>query len=1755
MSRHQCAGAVSNLLEDPHCQVSQTGINGDDYSLVKEYPSYLASFEVQQLIEREIQCLQRLQGDAAPRLVSTSPRQLHLLSRCPSPLNQVDSTTLSATEKVRLAITLTSALVRLHHHDLVHLVLRPGTFLLTPDHRYAELIDFTTSEPLSREGGGIQSFRPTLADPHYLAPEQGYQFKHELDTRTDLYALGAVFYWLLSGQPPFPEFSGNELSYAHIAIELPEPSLPTEASQRSLLQAFYRVISTLMAKEPTDRYQSAVALNRDLNQLLQLDRTALESFVPASNNVPDRLLIPSKLYGRQSETQQLLDAFNRVEQGPSEALLVAGFSGVGKSSLVNEVQAPILRANGLFISGKFDQYQNASPYSAIAQAFDHFIRTIMTYPAEQVEFWRQRLSEELAPNAQILIDVLPGLGQLLGPQPTPSPLGPEEQQNRFNSLFLTFVQTICTQHKPLVIFIDDLQWADLASIHLLKLMISNEDCRYCLLLGAYRDNEVDAKHPFMQMLAGLEQKTSRLSQLTLQPLKQPDLNQLIADTLSQQESQVQDLTALIYQKTAGNPFFFRQFLQELYQSDLLSFDHSAPCWNWSTEAIKQRNITDNVVELMLNKIGRLPHASQELLKQAACIGSVFPLSLIQVLQSGEEEISSVLQPILSAGLLYHHEDKASQEPGGRLRFLHDRVQQAAYGLLEPNDRAQLHHRIANLLLAPLERSEWKEHSYELLNHYNQAHNVLDPAEINTVAHLNLIAAERARDATAYSLAVDYLEQFEALKTDNQPEALITDAVLLQLECLYLAGSFEQAESIKQLVGERCRLTADQVRLQTILITQYTRYGRLNQAIEEGLSGLNSLQNPLPDNPDMQDIGNAIADIQALLQQHSFKNLAEQPAIQDKQVLNILDLLMAMQPCCYNSGSLLFPLTILELLRLTISHGNSPHSSYVFMMYGLLCTKVLKDYPTAFEAEHYSRIVGEKFPTIPLVKGRLSMMRANFIMPWQVSLTQSSQERDRAYHACLDQGDYYWGVHAYIFGFYADLMCSEHLGTLLQRTLNVVETCRKIKQPAQVYLSQLQCNLIMILQGSLDNQHNLDHIPGYEQEAVEHFHDNHYMCGKYDRLLGRLLQSYLFGNYQHGVEISLADTLTQEDLDEGIFHEAVFTLFNILSLLALQQQGVEQKPHWQAWLKAALEKFSYWESFNPSTFAAAAHLIRAEQAVLDQPRPQVLAHYEQAIESAQQCGFPLLQALANERMGRYRLQQQQTNLGKAYLEESIRLYQSWGAEAKALELHQQLTSIAKTLESTAAGINIDWQTVIEASQQLSKPLDDRRLQELILSWSARVTGAQTLGLYHRDQAEQWRCAIQLHEGILSPDPQPESLPTSVLNYCLNSRNTLLLKNACQEGDFILDDYISQRGCLSVLALPLIFDNQIHGVIVLEHNRTPGLFTPHKANLVELLLSQYLISHNNSVLYQSVQDHNLELEQLVAARTKELQQQSDRLESILAALPLPYVLTGMDGQVIAANQHFCQQFKLDPDKLDRVNANDFYVSALDRQEMIETIRSQGTVTDLECQLKAPKTAPFWAQFTSTLIQLGEEKAIFSAVTDISERKLREHLLQEQANTDPLTGILNRRAFLEMSDDLHRYVRQDSIVLALLDLDHFKSLNDNYGHTGGDEVLKGFTGLVASILREDDLFARVGGEEFVIVLVGVNLQQAHRILDRIRQELEEASFHYNQHEIRVTTSIGATLWSPKESATITMDRADKALYNAKHEGRNRVALAPIE
>ncbi|MHC5763559.1 ATP-binding protein, partial [Nostoc sp.] len=644
-----------------------------------------------------------------------------------------------------LAIALCNILDILIRHQIIHKDIKPANILINPETRDIKLIDFSIASLLPRETQTLKSPNVLEGTLAYLSPEQTGRMNRGIDYRTDFYSLGVTFYELLTGKLPFQSNEPMELVHCHIAKL---PPLVHEINPE-IAPILSEIISKLMAKNAEDRYQSAFGLKYDLETCLhQLQQTGkIESFPIGQRDVSDRFIIPEKLYGREEEVKTLLEAFDRVtnhqilteRSRSTELMLVAGFSGIGKTAIINEVHKPIAQQRGYFIKGKFDQFNRNIPFSAFVQMFRDLMGQLSREADNQLSAWKTKILAALGDNGQVIIEVIPELEQIIGQQiPAPN-LSGTAAQNRFNLLFQKFIQVFTTKEHPLVIFLDDLQWADSASLNLMQLLMDNLDGGYLLLIGAYRDNEVIAAHPLMLTLEEIVKAKVTINIITLAPLSTASLNQLVADTLSCSEEVAQPLTQLVYQKTQGNPFFSTQFLKALHEDGLIQFDFERGNWQCDIPQVKALAITDDVVEFMALQLQKLPTATQDVLKLAACIGNEFDLATLAIAQGAssqnmpqmsEAQTATAIWKALQEGLILPQtevykfyvgretQDIVESSLTVNYKFLHDRVQQAAYALIPESKKQSIHLQIGQLLLSKIPIKKQEERIFEIVNQLN-----------------------------------------------------------------------------------------------------------------------------------------------------------------------------------------------------------------------------------------------------------------------------------------------------------------------------------------------------------------------------------------------------------------------------------------------------------------------------------------------------------------------------------------------------------------------------------------------------------------------------------------------------------------------------------------------------------------------------------------------------------------------------------------------------------------------------------------------------------------------------------------------------------------------------------------------------------------------------------------------------------------------------------------------------------------------------
>ncbi|PSR19071.1 serine/threonine protein kinase [filamentous cyanobacterium CCP3] len=1428
---------------------------------------------------------------------------------------------LAIAQFLEIALQLVDALINLHQNRIVHKDINPQNILIQPQSRRVKIIDFGIASRLSQENSAAS--HPTLLEGTlaYLSPEQTGRMNRAIDYRSDFYALGVTFYDMLTGQLPFQTTDPLELVHSHIA----KPPVAPDQIKADIPPPLADLVMKLLAKTAEDRYQSASGLRADLAICqTQLEKTgAIAAFAVGQLDCFSQFLIPQTLYGREAEVATLLTAFEQVSAGATELMLVSGYSGIGKTSLVNEVHKPILRRRGYFISGKFDQFKRNVPYASLAQAFQDLMRQLLTESDDRIASWKAKLLQALGPNGQIIINVIPGLGRIIGPQPSVAELGPSESQNRFNRVFQQFIRVFSQPEHPLVIFLDDLQWADLPSLKLIERLVTNPENAYLLLLGAYRDNEVSLTHPLMHTLEQIQAAGAIAHNLVLQPLDLAQVSQLVADTLH--TGQAQPLAELVFRKTQGNPFFLTQLLKSLHHDQRLWFDFDQGQWRWDMAVLQGIAITENVVDLMVSQIQKLSAQTQRVLKLAACIGDKFALDVLAIVsEASQAETAADLWEALQADFVVplnqrykiplaldaearaieplETRSSAGPELPIAYRFLHDRVQQAAYSLIPEAQRQQTHLKIGQLLLKNSSPEERHDHVFAIVNQLNYGADLLTAeAEIYQLAELNRVAGQKAKAAAAYDSALRYLRTGLDLLPDTSWQQQYNLTLALHeaaAEAAYLNGDFEQMEAWTALALERVRSPIHTMKVYEVKIQACMAQVKQLEAVKIGLEALDRLGVTIPESPSEADIQQALAHTAAALAGKSTADLLNLPPMTDAEKLVAVRMLTSLGSPCYQAAPHLFPLVIGKQVNLTVAYGSSPFAAYGYVCYGVILNGILQDSEAAYQFGNLALQVVERFNAVEL-KASVCFVGGACTLHGKVHVRETLPRLWDGYQSGLENGQFEYGGYAAIQHCHHAYLMGQDLPQLASEMAAISDTLAQLKQDNTLGWNQIVQQAVLNLIGSPEPAgeppYRLQGQVYQEIEALPLLKAGNDRTGLHYLYLNKLMLSYLFGQYGQ----ALADAAEAEQYLDGVKAFLVVSVFYFYDSLAQLAQVSPDR------LEAALSKVEQnqaqlrrWADHAPMNFEHKYALVEAEKARrLGQPW-QAMEHYDRAIAAAREQGYSHEAALANERAAEFYLEQGRDRVAQVYLTEAYYGYLRWGAIAKANQLmgrypqlqsqtaeRQAIVSPARvTHTSSTSGLQgFDLATVMKASQALSKEIVLSDLLTTLMQIVLENAGAET-GLLLLETAGQLvvkasgtvgEGAIAIHQSDPAEDADP-ALPLSVVNYVARTQTALVLNDAHQEDLFASDPYMRLRQPKSMLCAPILHQGKLTGMLYLENNLTTGAFTQDRLEILQLLAGQAAISIENARLYADLEEANRTLEANVAARTLELQQNNIHLQ---------------------------------------------------------------------------------------------------------------------------------------------------------------------------------------------------------------------------------------------------------------------------------------
>lgn len=1424
---------------------------------------------------------------------------------------------------LRIALAVATTLEGVHKRRIIHKDIKPQNILvdIAKDGRRVYLIDYGIATRLSQENqraGDPEALEGTLA---YVSPEQTGRMNRVIDYRTDFYSLGVTLYEMLTGSVPFTAKTAMEVVHQHIARA---PASPRERAP-GLPEPVSAITLKLLAKVAEERYQSAYGLRADLEKCLHDlgSKGSIPEFTLGAHDYSDELRIPQKLYGRGADIERLLAAFTRAGQGVPELLLLSGPSGIGKSAMVQEIHRLIARRGGYFIAGKFEQLNRSVPYAAITQAFRELLRQILTEPAESLERWKRKLHAAVGRSGGLLTDLIPELELILGPQPSPAHLDGAEAKNRFNLLMQRLLGAFCSVDTPVAVFLDDLQWADAVSLRLLEAMLTDPECRHLLVIGAYRDNEVDAAHPIWPMSEGVRQRGGVVSELNLKPLALGDVMQLVADTLGCSLRTAGPLADLITSKTHGNPFFVNQFLLSLHAEKLLSFDPEARVWRWSDAVIAERDVTDNVVDFLIANLRRLAPDKQRVLELAACIGYQFDLRTLAIIHdTTPAETAKILWRALQRGLIVPVDpeyrfletaDLGANDPipesalGASFRFLHDRVQQAAYSLIPEAEKRQAHLRIGRLMLKnrPPSMTGSDDDFFELINHLNLgAELISDPAERLELARLNLRAARHAKTAAAFVLAAEYFRAGASLLAEGswEQEYDLTFALKLGLaECEYLNGRPEIADELFHGILGKARSNQDRAEVHNKLLLVYNNASKFAEAIACGLNGLALFGVSFPEAPqDRMALFKArLGEVSAELGARSRDELLNYRLMSDPDQIAVSRLLDDIIIPVYISAPALYPLIAVTQIQHSLQHGYTAATPQYFATYGFLLTLILGQHRVGCQMGELAVALQGRFQN-PAIGAKVDMNFGSYCH-YGRPMAEAVYYMERMHQPAMEAGDLHSLSYSCAMGSMMRLGMGDDLESVFERlgrySILVRRTKNELAADQLLYCRQVVANLTSRLKSraSIDDDTFSEEAFFKRQEQSRSAIANAYGC------LLKLQLLFLYEDYAQAAQVARrAEQLLPAA--RVLYYTLEFSFYYPMTLLALSSSATPaEQEEYNAIIDTHHAKLRALAEQCPENFQRKATLLEAERARVAGKDVEASILYEQAIQQAKESKATHDEAIANEACAKHHLRRGRHMLAGAYMTEAYALFLQWGASAKCADMAEKHASllwrstapaVATTAEERAMSVTttrmiqqglIDVETVLRAAQEISSAITLDKVLPEVVRIAVGHAGAQRGYLFLEREG-----SLHLAEATpMTPTragaqaaSAPEA-PMSVVQYVARTRELFVSPDAAREPRFLHDPHLAARPAKSVLCLPLMRQSRVIGVLYLEH-AAPDTFTPYKVELLRLLTSQAGIAIENALLYSQVHNatsalraSNEQLEQEVAQRTEQLREANERL----------------------------------------------------------------------------------------------------------------------------------------------------------------------------------------------------------------------------------------------------------------------------------------
>ncbi len=1418
-----------------------------------------------------------------------------------------------------LAIKIVEIIGDIHNQRIIHKDINPSNIVWNRESNIIKFIDFGISSEISHVKSIEKNPNILEGTLGYISPEQTGRINRSVDFRSDLYSLGITFYEMLTSRLPFESNDIMELIHSHLAISPVAPDTVNAEVPKQLSE----IIMKLLKKKPEERYQGVFSLKSDLVKCHEdFKKTgSINSFLIGQQDVSNRFQIPEKLFGRDKEIVSLIESYQRVLRGSKEVLFINGHAGTGKTVLIEELHIPVVEHKGYLISGKFDQLKHETPYFSLVQAFQDLIQQVLTEEQSQIQIWRRKVTQTLGKRAQIMIDVIPELELILGPQPEVEKLPPNESKQRFELEFQKFVGVCCSAENPLVLFLDDLQWADADSLSIIFRLMIDPDIEYLLLVGAYRDNEVEQTHPLIGTIEELKKAKITQNFIHLNSLQIDDIREVLVETLHNKDD-INALTVVLHKKTKGNPFFVIRFLDSLYKDNVIFFDSHKGEWNWDQKLVEKKEVTKNVVDLMVEKTRNLPSKTQAIIKIAACLGNRFRHDILTIINKiSHVEASERLWPAIEEEMIVPLNDdyqllkdveKGSLDAASDIaksvsyRFSHDRIQNAVYSMLTENEKAEMHYGIGNLLMEISLSYDLEIKLFDIVDHLNRGSSLItDDSDRLDLAHKNLEAGKQAIAANAYESATSFLHaaiKYLGKNSWSEHYELTLEVYLEAINAAYYSRQIGQLNDLTTAALDNARTILDKVSIYEAEIRALQAQNRPFEVISTAKEVLSKLNAGIPKKLYLLQFFPIFMSTKRSLKKLTDESILNLNEMTDPKMLAAMRILSATSVTAYENAPNLIMSICCKFVQLTLKHGIAPESGYGFVGYGL----ILMALGAIDEGYRYGNLgmqILEKSKT-KKTEAQTLMLFELFIDHWKNPAKNSLDVFQNAHRLAIDTGAIeFAGSLANMYCQYA-YFAGIPLPELDEQMESAVKFLKKSKNSSDLNYVSVFYQAVLNLRKKEPN--TLLVGKGYDEKEMLPVITNKNSFDKVSVFMlffHKMILNYLFGFFEDAEHFQKM-AVKHIKVIMAMVETPAFFFYDSLNKLALatKYKGITAKKLIRK-VNRNQKKMKIWAGHAPMNYLHKYHLVEAEKAKVLNDN-SAIEHYVKAIDGARENEYIQEEAIANELAARFYFGKHNLPIAETYFKEAIYLYERWGAKAKVNQLkaafpqlnkpdpfHKNL--VDKTITTTISGSKettssiLDMLTVLKASQAISGNIVLNDLLQQMIKIVAENAGAQK-GILILKKDKEWLIealakmdsnelevlqSLAIEHGQNGDDP---ILPINLINYILTTGETIVIDDATTDKRFIKDKYISLKQPKSLLCIPIKYQGNLTGILYLENGETSYAFTQDRAELLQMLSTQIAISIENATLYQQLNQYSHTLEDKVELRTFELRKQNILLQ---------------------------------------------------------------------------------------------------------------------------------------------------------------------------------------------------------------------------------------------------------------------------------------